>query len=134
MLVCNPSAGLVLSVGAGSEIQFTMAGLHPDDGDCNYHRVNDVYNVDDYADAFYHAATEPIDVRARHGHKLNEFIMANDIERWSAAFLDPGWSHLVIHQQDIKTLDDFYTMMMRTRDCRRQIVERFDRIQYGTCE
>jgi trehalose-6-phosphate synthase len=125
MLVCNPQAGLVLSVGAGSEVQFTMAGLHPDDGgECVYHRVTDVYNIDEYADAFYRAATEPEDVRARHGKKLHEFIMANDIERWSAAFLDPGWSHLVIHQQEIKTLDDFYTMMMRTRDVRRQIVER----------
>uniref|UniRef100_A0AC35FDQ1 Trehalose-6-phosphate phosphatase helical bundle domain-containing protein n=1 Tax=Panagrolaimus sp. PS1159 TaxID=55785 RepID=A0AC35FDQ1_9BILA len=124
MLVCNPSAGLVLSIGAGSEIQFTMAGLHPDDGEHTYHRVKDVYDVDDYCDAFYRAATEPEDIRAKHGKKLHEFIMANDIERWSAAFLDPGWSHLVIHQQDIKTLDDFYTMMMRTRDVRRQIVER----------
>ena len=124
MLVCNPTAGLVLSTGAGSEIQFTTAGLHPDDGDFTYHRVSDVYNVDHYADAFYAAATEPEDQRARHGHRLNEFIMANDIERWSTAFLDPGWSHLVIHQCEVKTLDDFYTLMMRTRDVRRQIVER----------
>lgn len=44
MMVCNPMAGLVLSTGAGSEFQFTMAGLHPDDGDCTYHRVDDLYN------------------------------------------------------------------------------------------
>lgn len=46
MLVCNPCAGLVLSTGAGSEIQFTMAGLHPDDGDYTYHRVSDLYEVE----------------------------------------------------------------------------------------
>lgn len=50
--------------------------------------------------------------------------MNNDIERWSQAFLDPGWSHLVIRQTEVKTLDDFYTVMMRSRDVRRQIVER----------
>nr|CAH18869.1 putative trehalose 6-phosphate synthase [Aphelenchus avenae] len=124
MLVCNPSAGLVLSTGAGSEIQFTMAGLHPDDGDKCYHRVVDVYDADHYADAFYEAAVEPEAERAAHGQRLNEFIMNNDIERWSTAFLDPGWSHLVIRQSEIKDLDDFYSLMMRTRDVRRQIVER----------
>lgn len=46
MLVCNPHAGLVLSTGAGSEIQFTMAGLHPEDGDCTYHRVSDLYDIE----------------------------------------------------------------------------------------
>lgn len=46
MMVCNPSAGLVLSTGAGSEIQFTMAGLHPDDGDFNYHRIDELYDVE----------------------------------------------------------------------------------------
>uniref|UniRef100_A0A915E0S4 alpha,alpha-trehalose-phosphate synthase (UDP-forming) n=1 Tax=Ditylenchus dipsaci TaxID=166011 RepID=A0A915E0S4_9BILA len=124
MLVCNPSAGIVLSTGAGSEIQFTMGGLHPDGGDCTYHRVEDVYDTEKYADAFYAAATEPEESRARHGHRLNEFIMANDIERWSAAFLDPAWSHVVIRQVDIVTLEDFNKLMQRTRDVRRQIVER----------
>uniref|UniRef100_A0A914C1T9 alpha,alpha-trehalose-phosphate synthase (UDP-forming) n=1 Tax=Acrobeloides nanus TaxID=290746 RepID=A0A914C1T9_9BILA len=124
MLICNPFAGLILSNGAGSEIQFTTAGLHPDDGDCTYHRLDDLYDVEKYADVFYAAATESEDDRARHGQRLSDFNMANDIERWSAAFLDPGWSHLVIHQSEIKTLDDFYSMMMRTRDVRRQIVER----------
>ncbi len=92
MMVCNPSAGLILSTGAGSEIQFTMAGLHPDDDDFTYHRVEDVFNVEQYADSFYAAATEPDESRICHGHRLNKFIIANDIERWSAAFLDPGWS------------------------------------------
>lgn len=104
MLVCNPSAGLVLSTGAGSEIQFTMAGLHPDDGDKCYHRVVDVYDADHYADAFYEAAVEPEGERAAHGQRLNEFIMNNDIERWSTAFLDPGWSHLVIRQSEVRGL------------------------------
>lgn len=48
MLVCNPHAGLVLSTGAGSEIQFTMAGLHPDGGDYTYHRVSDLYDIEVY--------------------------------------------------------------------------------------
>lgn len=50
--------------------------------------------------------------------------MNNDIERWSAAFLDPAWSHVVIRQTDIVTLEDFNKLMQRSRDVRRQIVER----------
>lgn len=50
--------------------------------------------------------------------------MNNDIERWSAAFLDPAWSHVVIRQSDIITLEDFNKLMQRSRDVRRQIVER----------
>ncbi|CAD5217264.1 unnamed protein product [Bursaphelenchus xylophilus] len=123
MMVCNPSGGLVLSTGAGSEIQFTMAGLMEDE-DQAYHRVDDLNDVERYADILYAAATEPVEVRATHGKRLHEFIMNNDIERWSAAFLDPGWSHLVIKQSEVQTLDDFYTLMMRSRDVRRQIVER----------
>ena len=102
MLICNPFAGLILSNGAGSEIQFTTAGLHPDDGDCTYHRLDDLYDVEKYSDVFYAAATESEDDRARHGQRLSDFNMANDIERWSAAFLDPGWSHLVIHQSEVR--------------------------------
>lgn len=102
MLICNPVSGLILSNGAGSEIQFTTAGLHPDNGDCTYHRLEDLYDVEKYADVFYAAATEPEDERSRHGKRLSEFIIANDIERWSAAFLDPGWSHLVIHQSEVR--------------------------------
>ncbi|KAI6185575.1 putative trehalose-6-phosphate synthase 1 [Aphelenchoides besseyi] len=123
MMVCNPSAGLVLSTGAGSEIQFTMAGLHPDDGDCTYHRVEDLYNYEQYADVLYQSAMESEESRALHGKRLHEFIMNNDIERWSSLFLDPRWSHLVIRQTPLETLDDFYTLMMRSRDVRRQIVE-----------
>lgn len=55
---------------------------------------------------------------------MNEFLLNNDIERWSAAFLDPAWSHVVIRQCDLVTLEDFNKLMQRTRDVRRQIVER----------
>uniref|UniRef100_A0AC35TYY1 T6PP_N domain-containing protein n=1 Tax=Rhabditophanes sp. KR3021 TaxID=114890 RepID=A0AC35TYY1_9BILA len=123
MLVCNPNAGLVLSTGAGSEIQFTNAGLCTDE-EKTYKRIEDLFNVDEFADALYAAATESIEIRSAHGKKLNEFIMANDIERWSSSFLDPAWSHQVVKLTEIQSLDDFYKLMMRTRDIRRQIVER----------
>uniref|UniRef100_A0A914ZRG6 alpha,alpha-trehalose-phosphate synthase (UDP-forming) n=2 Tax=Parascaris univalens TaxID=6257 RepID=A0A914ZRG6_PARUN len=125
MLVCNPHAGLILSTGAGSEIQFSTAGFYNEEnGDQCYKRVADLYDIQAYADAFYQAATESEEVRSAHGSRLNEFIMANDIEHWSAAFLDPSWTHQVIRPLDVKTLDEFYGLMMRTRNVRRQIVER----------
>lgn len=123
MLVCNPKAGLVLSTGAGSEIQFTTAGLYTDK-EKNYHRIANVFDADAYCDAFYAAALEPEDIRADHGKRLHEFIMANDIERWSSAFLDPSWTHEVIRPTQIETLDDFFSLMMKTRNVRRQIVGR----------
>lgn len=124
MLICNPSASLILSTGAGSEFQFTMAGLYSQNGDTTYHRVEDVFDTEAYADTFYKAAIEAADVRATHGKALNEFIMNNDIERWSTSFLDPSWSHLVIRTSEITTLDSFFQLMMSTRDVRRSIVER----------
>ncbi|CAB3405547.1 unnamed protein product [Caenorhabditis bovis] len=124
MLVCNPRAGLVLSTGAGSEIQFTTAGLYKEDGEKNYHRIENVFDVESYCDAFHQAALESEEVRAIHGKRLNEFIMANDIERWSSAFLDPSWTHEVIRPTQINTLDDFFSLMMKTRNVRRQIVSR----------
>ncbi|KAF1764704.1 hypothetical protein GCK72_004654 [Caenorhabditis remanei] len=123
MLVCNPTAGLVLSTGAGSEIQFTTAGLYTDK-EKNYHRISNVFDADSYCDAFYEAALESEAVRAEHGKRLHEFIMANDIERWSSAFLDPSWTHEVIRPTQIETLDDFFSLMMKTRNVRRQIVGR----------
>uniref|UniRef100_A0A0N4X3S9 alpha,alpha-trehalose-phosphate synthase (UDP-forming) n=1 Tax=Haemonchus placei TaxID=6290 RepID=A0A0N4X3S9_HAEPC len=101
MLVCNPQAGLILSTGAGSEIQFTTSGLYKEDGEKNYHRVSNLYDVEAYADTFYAAATEPVEVRAAHGKRLSEFILSNDIERWSAAFLDPSWTHQVIRPTQV---------------------------------
>ncbi|XGW08849.1 hypothetical protein V3C99_011288 [Haemonchus contortus] len=124
MLVCNPQAGLILSTGAGSEIQFTTSGLYKEDGEKNYHRVSNLYDVEAYADTFYAAATEPVEVRAAHGKRLSEFILSNDIERWSAAFLDPSWTHQVIRPTQVNTLEDFFSLMMRTRNVRRQIVDR----------
>jgi len=38
MMLCNSAGGLILSTGAGSEMQFSMAGLHSEQ-DPNYHRV-----------------------------------------------------------------------------------------------
>uniref|UniRef100_A0A8R1DI19 alpha,alpha-trehalose-phosphate synthase (UDP-forming) n=1 Tax=Caenorhabditis japonica TaxID=281687 RepID=A0A8R1DI19_CAEJA len=124
MLVCNPRAGLVLSTGAGSEIQFTTAGLYKENGEKNYHRISNVFDEEAYCDAFYAAALEPEDVRKEHGKRLHEFIMANDIERWSSAFLDPSWTHEVIRPTQVDTLDDFFSLMMKTRNVRRQIVGR----------
>ncbi|CAD6194952.1 unnamed protein product [Caenorhabditis auriculariae] len=124
MLVCNPRAGLILSTGAGSEIQFTTAGLYKEDGDKNYHRISDVFDVESYADAFHAAALESEDQRKIHGKRLHEFIVANDIERWSSAFLDPSWTHEVIRPTKVETLEDFFSLMMKTRNVRRQIVGR----------
>lgn len=114
MLVCNPMAGLVLSTGAGSEIQFNTAGLHKEDGEKNYHRVEDLFDKEvglwsirdkthfqSYADSLYEAATESEEERAKHGKTLHEFIVANDIERWSSAFLDPRWTHHVIRPTEV---------------------------------
>uniref|UniRef100_A0A914MQR4 alpha,alpha-trehalose-phosphate synthase (UDP-forming) n=2 Tax=Meloidogyne TaxID=189290 RepID=A0A914MQR4_MELIC len=123
MMLCNSAAGLILSTGAGSEMQFSMAGLHSEQ-DPNYHRVDDLFDVEAFAEVFHKALTEIREQRERHGKVLNDFIMANDIERWSQTFLDPSWSHLVIRQTDVTTLDDFFNLMLRTRDVRRAIVER----------
>ncbi|EPB66160.1 hypothetical protein ANCCEY_14748 [Ancylostoma ceylanicum] len=81
MLVCNPRAGLILSTGAGSEIQFSTSGLYKEDGEKNYHRVVDLFDAEAYADAFYAAATESDESRKAHGKRLSEFILSNDIER-----------------------------------------------------
>ncbi|KAK5975824.1 Trehalose-6-phosphate synthase domain protein [Trichostrongylus colubriformis] len=124
MLICNPQAGLILSTGAGSETQFTTSGLYKEDGEKNYHRVSDLFDVEAYADTFYRAATESVSIRAAHGKRLSDFILSNDIERWSAAFLDPSWTHQVIRPTQVNTLEDFFSLMMRTRNVRRQIVDR----------
>ncbi|MFH4974615.1 hypothetical protein AB6A40_001324 [Gnathostoma spinigerum] len=124
MLVCNEHAGLILSTGAGSEIQFETAGYYKEDGDKCYIRVTDLFDTETFADAFYAAAVESNEEREAHGKKLNEFIMSHDIEKWSAAFLDPSWTHQVIRPTEVKTLDDFYNLMMRSRNVRRQIVDR----------
>ncbi|VDM51956.1 unnamed protein product [Angiostrongylus costaricensis] len=124
MLVCNPHAGLILSTGAGAEIQFSTSGLYKEDGEKNYHRISDLFDIESYADTFYAAATESVESREVHGKRLSDFILSNDIERWSTAFLDPSWTHLVIRQMKINTLDEFFSLMMRTRNVRLQIVNR----------
>ncbi|VDN03924.1 unnamed protein product [Thelazia callipaeda] len=126
MLLCNPNAGLILSTGAGSEVQFTEAGFYKENGDQCYKRVADLYDLENYADAFYEAAVEDFDIQKSNGSKLHDFIVANDIEKWSAAFLDPSWTHQVIRpiEARVKTLEDFFTIMLQTRNVRRQIVER----------
>uniref|UniRef100_A0A183BTQ7 T6PP_N domain-containing protein n=1 Tax=Globodera pallida TaxID=36090 RepID=A0A183BTQ7_GLOPA len=86
--------------------------------------VEDLFDTEAFADSFHTAAVETKETRHRHGNVLNEFIMANDIERWSATFLDPSWSHQVIRQMQVTTLDEFFNLMLRTRDVRRGIVER----------
>ncbi|KHJ84885.1 hypothetical protein OESDEN_15395, partial [Oesophagostomum dentatum] len=93
-------------------------------GEKNYHRVADLFDKEAYADVFYEAATESEESRKAHGKRMSEFVLAHDIERWSAAFLDPSWTHLVIRPMHVATLDDFFSLMMRTRNVRRQIVDR----------
>lgn len=46
MLIVNPKAGLILSTGAGSEIQFYSAGLYGESGRSNYTRVDDLFDVE----------------------------------------------------------------------------------------
>ena len=41
---------------------------------------------------------EDMDTAAEHGKVLSEFLKANDIEKWSNAFLDPSWTHDVIRE------------------------------------
>ncbi|CAG9539259.1 unnamed protein product [Cercopithifilaria johnstoni] len=123
MLLCNPNAGLILSSGAGSEVQFSRAGFYQESGDQCYKRVVDLYNLDSYSDAFYQAAIQDLTERRANSTRLHDFILANDIEKWSTAFLDPSWTHHVIRSIEVKTLEDFYTVMLQTRNVRRQIVE-----------
>ena len=48
MLVVNPRAGLILSTGAGSEIQFSTSGLYKEDGEQTYKRVVDLFDAEVY--------------------------------------------------------------------------------------
>lgn len=45
MLICNPAAALILSSGAGTEVQLGNAGFYAQDKQC-YYRVEDVTNVE----------------------------------------------------------------------------------------
>jgi hypothetical protein len=123
MLICNPSATLILSSGAGTEQQFEAAGFYTEKEKL-YHRVTDVFDADSFADTFYEASTEDRSVIASKGRILSEFLLDNDIEKWSKAFLDPSWTSDVIKITHLRTLRDFYSLMYETRHVRRQIVER----------
>ncbi|EGT54456.1 hypothetical protein CAEBREN_30960 [Caenorhabditis brenneri] len=106
-------AGLVPLTGAGSEISVYYLPDCYTEKEKNYHRIANVFDVDAYCDAFYAAALEPEDMRAEHGKRLHD-----------SAFLDPSWTHEVIRPTQIETLDDFFSLMMKTRNVRRQIVGR----------
>ncbi|XGW33076.1 hypothetical protein V3C99_017520 [Haemonchus contortus] len=122
MMVCNPSASLVLSSGAGTEVQLGNAGFYSDDKKC-YHRVDDIADIENFAEVFYRAATEAREVRQEHGGRLNQFLKSHDIDEWSTAFLDPSWTHEVIRPTEIRQIADFYMLMAQTAQIRRQIVE-----------
>ncbi|CAJ0608737.1 unnamed protein product [Cylicocyclus nassatus] len=122
MMVCNPSASLVLSSGAGTEVQLGNAGFYSEDKKY-YHRVDDIADIENFAEVFYRAATEERAVRQEHGGSLNKFLKSHDIDEWSTAFLDPSWTHEVIRPSEIKQLADFYMLMAQTAQIRRQIVE-----------
>uniref|UniRef100_A0A0N5AKK0 alpha,alpha-trehalose-phosphate synthase (UDP-forming) n=1 Tax=Syphacia muris TaxID=451379 RepID=A0A0N5AKK0_9BILA len=123
MLVCNPCAALILSTGAGTEVQLGNAGFYGQDQQC-YYRVEDIGNADKFAETFFKAATEQLEVRQEHGKRLNQFLMCHDIDEWSTAFLDPSWTHEVIRPTELKLLADFYQLMDKTCQVRRQIAER----------
>ncbi|VDK86912.1 unnamed protein product, partial [Onchocerca ochengi] len=93
MLVCNPNAGLILSTGAGSEVQLSRAGFYQENGDQCYKRISNLYDLDSYSDAIYQAAIEDLSIRRANGLRIQNFLFANDIEKWSTSFLDPSWTH-----------------------------------------
>nr|AEX60788.1 trehalose-6-phosphate synthase [Ascaris suum] len=123
MLVCNPSAALILSTGAGTEVQLGNAGFYGQDQQC-YFRVEEIGDVEEFSDAFYKAATETQEARLEHGKRLNQFLICHDIDEWSTAFLDPSWTHEVIRLTELKLLADLYQLMDKTCQVRRQIAER----------
>uniref|UniRef100_A0A0N5A5X7 alpha,alpha-trehalose-phosphate synthase (UDP-forming) n=1 Tax=Parastrongyloides trichosuri TaxID=131310 RepID=A0A0N5A5X7_PARTI len=122
MMICNSGATLVLSSGAGTEVQLTNAGLYNDDEKC-YFRVDDINNIDEFADIFYKAASQKEEEVLKKGLKIKTFLMQHDIVEWSTSFLDPSWTHEVIRISELKTLSDFYVLMEKTCKLRRQITE-----------
>lgn len=123
MLVCNPAAALVLSTGAGTEVQLSNADFYSEKNGKCYHRVEDISNIEAFADNFYAAAVESKETRNEHGARIHEFLCVHDIDEWSDQFLDPKWTHEVISLCDINQLGQFYGLMSRTAQVRRQIVE-----------
>ncbi|PAV76504.1 hypothetical protein WR25_08783 [Diploscapter pachys] len=122
MMICNPNAALILSTGAGTEVQLGSAGFYSQDKQF-YHRVEDISKIEKFTDTFYQAAIESKEERISHGAELNKFLKHHDIDEWSRAFLDPSWTHEVIRPCEIRQLADFYVLMTKTAQIRRQIVE-----------
>uniref|UniRef100_A0A0K0E6E6 alpha,alpha-trehalose-phosphate synthase (UDP-forming) n=1 Tax=Strongyloides stercoralis TaxID=6248 RepID=A0A0K0E6E6_STRER len=122
MMICNSKATLVLSSGAGTEVQLTNAGLYNDNEKC-YFRVEDINDTDGFADIFYQAASQSAEEVLCKGLKIKKFLMQHDIVEWSTSFLDPSWTHEVIRVSELKTLSDFYVLMEKSCKLRRQIVE-----------
>ncbi|VDK31045.1 unnamed protein product [Gongylonema pulchrum] len=81
-------------------------------------------SVQAFADCFYKAATESLEERRDHGILLNQYLLSHDIDEWSTAFLDPSWTHEVIRLTELKLLADFYQLMDKTCQVRRQIADR----------
>ncbi|GMT35941.1 hypothetical protein PFISCL1PPCAC_27238, partial [Pristionchus fissidentatus] len=122
MMVCNPTAALMLSSGAGTEVQLGMAGFYKDEDKC-YHRVESIADTENFAKTFYEAAIKDKEARKRHSESINTFLCAHGIDEWSTAFLDPSWTHEVIRPSEVRQLADFYMLMNKTAQVRRQIVE-----------
>ncbi|CAJ0575019.1 unnamed protein product, partial [Mesorhabditis spiculigera] len=113
MLICNPEAGLILSSGAGTDVQLGNAGFYTEESRC-YHRISDIANVEEFAEAFYAAAMEEKEDKVANGSRLSNFLKSHDIDEWSTAFLDPSWTHEVIRLVPVTQLSDFYVLMDKT--------------------
>jgi len=121
MVLCNPHATLILSDGAGTEQQFFTAGFYKQE-DRLYHRVTNLCDANGFAKTIYEAVVEDKAAVINNASRLREFVMANDIEKWSSSFLDHGWAYDVIQPNLLVTLDDFYSIMHQTRTVRRKMV------------
>lgn len=106
---------------------FSSAGLYTDNEKC-YHRVIDIRDATAFAQVLY-AAVEQKAKAESSSLKLHDFLIENDIEKWSTSFLDPGWTHEVIHVRSIKAFREFFNLMQDVRTIRRQIVSRVLKVQ-----
>ncbi|KFD56147.1 hypothetical protein M514_02925 [Trichuris suis] len=122
MLLCNPNARLILSVGTGFESQLCQAGFYPEKGERYYMRVDNIKNAEQYCDILYRAATEESHVAVRHGLRLQQFIANNDIEKWRHNYLDPLWDDKRWESRNVTTLEEFYKVARKIRHLRRRIV------------
>lgn len=116
-IMCNPKAVIVLSIGAGAENQFAVAGL----SDC-YFRVVDIEDTEAFANIIREAADLDQSVAVERGQKLFDFVKENDIQKWLDGYLDPSWCHDVSPVVKLTSLRQFQELMMEARDLRRLIV------------